>query len=629
MSSLNAQDCNKIKLSDFLKHEIQYPKITINSFNPQTDITDGEGTAKIIHISGTVQYADSVRVYTLNKTTDVRNKKNGTYDLCKICEEAEIDNGKWEEIRKWHYAKVAAQGNEYKFAACASIKDVVKENIDVRVVAEAKKCECKDYNLIWGNKVNCEFRKKIVEIAKELWPNNFLTMANYLMAIIKFESNFNPQATNSGSTATGLIQWLESTAKGYGTTTAELKQMTAIQQLDYVKRYFEPLKNKQVEFVDFYLQVLYPASAGKSEHTVFANSKDKLTPGIGNEDSRVRSYEPNKGLDTNKDGKIMKSEIAAIMQKYVTDGESNRATTFDCGATGGTSSASNISDTPPTLTITTTIGNDTVRSGGSEEVIITVDTHGVGNASNIKVTILGLEGKREPGSWDETPAKWQGNDMRYTASPRSDTPNQWYWIPQTPAAWDGKEVKIIAQNTLNNTWSNAEYVKVAAGNTSVNEFGLVQVTKLGNPYIINYGLEDTYIYTKKDGSKSTNAKHGDDWMKPEKANALSNAVYNLVKEYPNQKIHLNDCSAYNPAYDLGHSVTGAHSRGEAFDCKFLTTNGNGSNNIHGLTQEDIKINARFIVLLKQTSCFSTFYTDNGKIPGSTHSSGHVDHLHGN
>lgn len=163
-----------------------------------------------------------------------------------------------------------------------------------------------------------------------------------------------------------------------------------------------------------------------------------------------------------------------------------------------------------------------------------------------------------------------------------------------------------------------------------NDFGLVQVTKLGNPYILNNDAsEDSYVYTKKDGTKSTLGKHGDDWMKPEKAQAFSEAVYKLVKEYPNQKIVLNDCSAYNPAKNLGHAKTGAHSRGEAFDCRFLTADGTGSNSVFNLTAEDKKINARFIKILRDTGHYDTFYVHNGLIEGTSHAKDHDDHIHGN
>jgi muramidase (phage lysozyme) len=162
-----------------------------------------------------------------------------------------------------------------------------------------------------------------------------------------------------------------------------------------------------------------------------------------------------------------------------------------------------------------------------------------------------------------------------------------------------------------------------------NEFGLVQVTKLGNPYIVNSGIEDSYSYTKKDGTSSPVGKHGDDWMLPKKAKAFSDAVYKLVKEYPLQKIYLGDCSAYNPSKNLGHSATGAHSNGNAFDCKFLKTDGSGSNDISNLTADEIKLSGRFITILKESGLFTSFYTDNGKIPGSVHSADHKDHIHGN
>ncbi len=184
--------------------------------------------------------------------------------------------------------------------------------------------------------------------------------------------------------------------------------------------------------------------------------------------------------------------------------------------------------------------------------------------------------------------------------------------------------------------SNSRMIRIVKRNDmktqkplAVNEFGLTRLTKIGNPYIINNSTrEDSYSYVKKDGTLSKKGKHGDDWIKPEKAKAFSNAVYKLIKQYPNQTILLNDCSAYNPKRNLGHSSKGAHSKGEGFDCRFLTVDGKGSNDISTLTQKDIKINAEFIRLLKATGEFSLFFTDKGKIPGSTHADDHKDHIHG-
>jgi len=61
--------------------------------------------------------------------------------------------------------------------------------------------------------------------------------------------------------------------------------------------------------------------------------------------------------------------------------------------------------------------------------------------------------------------------------------------------------------------------------------------------------------------------------------------------------------------------------------RFLTTDGTGSNNINSLNKSDLKMNARFINILK-TNGFSKFYSDKGTISGSNHSDGHADHLHG-
>jgi len=49
---------------------------------------------------------------------------------------------------------------------------------------------------------------------------------------------YDPAIKNPHASATGLIQFLESTANGLGTTTAALAQMTRVQQMEYVKKFF-------------------------------------------------------------------------------------------------------------------------------------------------------------------------------------------------------------------------------------------------------------------------------------------------------------------------------------------------------------------------------------------------------
>ena len=96
--------------------------------------------------------------------------------------------------------------------------------------------------LAWGKKVSDAFRSRVVEICTNLGSD-----PNWLMACMAFESahSFSPSIVNkAGSGAIGLIQFMPATANALGTTTEHLATMTAVQQLDYVEKYFLPRKGK-------------------------------------------------------------------------------------------------------------------------------------------------------------------------------------------------------------------------------------------------------------------------------------------------------------------------------------------------------------------------------------------------
>jgi N-acetylmuramoyl-L-alanine amidase len=123
-------------------------------------------------------------------------------------------------------------------------------------------CECLEIGLIWGKKVDCKFRKKVVQICKDLWPTTYEDAANSLMAIIAFETarTFDPSKQNAYG-FTGLIQFGKDAAADLGTTTDKLKAMNAVTQLDYVKAYFSlsKFKGKVSNLTEMYLAVNYPA----------------------------------------------------------------------------------------------------------------------------------------------------------------------------------------------------------------------------------------------------------------------------------------------------------------------------------------------------------------------------------
>jgi AraC-like DNA-binding protein len=83
-----------------------------------------------------------------------------------------------------------------------------------------------------GGSSNDAFQKKLEEVAKRLK----VSKAD-LMGIMKHESGLNPHAVNPYTGATGLIQFMPTTAKRLGTSVQELRNMSAIEQLNYVEKF--------------------------------------------------------------------------------------------------------------------------------------------------------------------------------------------------------------------------------------------------------------------------------------------------------------------------------------------------------------------------------------------------------
>lgn len=104
---------------------------------------------------------------------------------------------------------------------------------------------------------------------------------NSLMAVMNSESGLNHKAVNPKGGATGLIQFMPDTAVGLGTTTAELKAMTNVQQLAYVKKYFENVNKANAKkgippiktYYDLYTATFYPAMVGKPDSYVIGSER--------------------------------------------------------------------------------------------------------------------------------------------------------------------------------------------------------------------------------------------------------------------------------------------------------------------------------------------------------------------
>lgn len=103
------------------------------------------------------------------------------------------------------------------------------------------------------------FHSALVDVASYLG-----VLPEWLYTVMNAESGCNPAAKNTaGSGATGLIQFMPSTAPGLGTSVEALSRMSAIEQLPYVKKYFAPKKGKYRNVQDLYMYTFFPIAVGR------------------------------------------------------------------------------------------------------------------------------------------------------------------------------------------------------------------------------------------------------------------------------------------------------------------------------------------------------------------------------
>jgi hypothetical protein len=170
-------------------------------------------------------------------------------------------------------------------------------------------------SLVYESKVPISYRDDFVKKVREV-SNRLGIDPNWLMAIMYTESarTFSPSIQNSIG-ATGLIQFMPSTARGLGTTTTELKNMSAVDQLDYVEKYLNVYKNKLKSYIDTYFAIFFPLAIGKPDNYVLQTS--------GLSSSLIAKQNPL--FNTNKDGKIEVWEVKKVMleklpREWVNDG---------------------------------------------------------------------------------------------------------------------------------------------------------------------------------------------------------------------------------------------------------------------------------------------------------------------
>jgi hypothetical protein len=152
------------------------------------------------------------------------------------------------------------------------------------------------YELHIPQGIRASFTQKVAAISGQLGID-----PDWLMAVMWQESRLRPEARNPVSGATGLIQFMPATAASLGTSVDALAQMSAIDQLDYVYRYYLPYAGKLHSFADAYFAVFFPAAIGKPATWVLESGS--LTA--------AKIAQQNSLYDVNRDGRLTVAEVMA------------------------------------------------------------------------------------------------------------------------------------------------------------------------------------------------------------------------------------------------------------------------------------------------------------------------------
>lgn len=156
----------------------------------------------------------------------------------------------------------------------------------------------------WGKAIEKaggeEFLKAVEQMSQRLKID-----PNKLLNVMAFESKLRPDIKNPNSSATGLIQFMDSTATGLSTTTDKLKGMNAIAQLEYVEKYFAQFRSLADSQEALYTAVLAGRPVSNPGSVLF--TKDSKKTGA--------AYKANAALDADKSGTITAAEATANVFK--------------------------------------------------------------------------------------------------------------------------------------------------------------------------------------------------------------------------------------------------------------------------------------------------------------------------
>lgn len=126
--------------------------------------------------------------------------------------------------------------------------------------------------------IDVAWARETVKAAKDIGVNPY-----WLAAVIQLESGWDPTITNPLSTATGLIQFVEPTARALGTSTEAISRMSVKQQLGLVRRYFSrgfSGRSSYPTFQSLAMQVFLPGARSWDRSREFPEWVQDANPNI-------------------------------------------------------------------------------------------------------------------------------------------------------------------------------------------------------------------------------------------------------------------------------------------------------------------------------------------------------------
>jgi hypothetical protein len=168
-----------------------------------------------------------------------------------------------------------------------------------------------------------DFYHKLLEVS-----SNVNMKPEDILNVMAVESGINPAAHNKNGNASGLVQFMPRTLKdlGFTGTHDEFRQLSAVDQLDYVQKLIKNMSKINggpfTSAAQYYVGNFVPAAlkipgVRNGDLNTIIVSKNPEMPHIPGVSAKLESkfYAANSGLDYDKDGNITLGDIQAVLTR--------------------------------------------------------------------------------------------------------------------------------------------------------------------------------------------------------------------------------------------------------------------------------------------------------------------------